>query len=284
MMKEAKDRARILVEALPYIREFAGSSMVLKYGGRAMEDEELKRGFAQDVVLLKAVGMHPVVVHGGGPQIEEMLDKLGISTKKVDGMRVTDEKTLEVVEMVLGGKINKDIVSRINLAGGQAIGLSGKDGAMLLAKPLKKGSRKLGAVGEVEKVNAEFLKPISKGKLIPVIAPLGVDRDGRTYNINADLAAGAVAAALEAEKLILLTDVEGVTDKKGKLISSLHVGRVKKLVSEGVVREGMIPKVNCCVGALKKGVAKTHIIDGRVLHAIILEIFTDAGIGTEIYY
>jgi acetylglutamate kinase len=269
MMKEAKDRARILVEALPYIREFAGSSMVLKYGGRAMEDEELKRGFAQDVVLLKAVGMHPVVVHGGGPQIEEMLDKLGISTKKVDGMRVTDEKTLEVVEMVLGGKINKDIVSRINLAGGQAIGLSGKDGAMLLAKPLKKGSRKLGAVGEVEKVNAEFL---------------GVDRDGRTYNINADLAAGAVAAALEAEKLILLTDVEGVTDKKGKLISSLHVGRVKKLVSEGVVREGMIPKVNCCVGALKKGVAKTHIIDGRVLHAIILEIFTDAGIGTEIYY
>jgi acetylglutamate kinase len=282
-MPQAIERARILVEALPYIREFAGKTVVLKCGGRAMTEDELKQGFAQDVVLLKSVGLHPVVVHGGGPQIEDMLERLKIDSKKVDGIRVTDEKTLEVVEMVLGGKVNKEIVSRINLAGGKAIGLSGKDGNMLIARPLGRGRRDMGAVGEVEEVNAGFLGPLSRGELIPVIAPIGVDREGRTYNMNADLVAGAVASALAAEKLILLTDVEGVTDKKGKLISSLHVGRVSKLKSEGVVKEGMIPKVNCCVEALKAGVTKTHIIDGRLVHAVILEIFTDAGIGTEIY-
>ncbi len=282
-MEQQKDRARILVEALPYIREFAGKTVVVKCGGAAMKEAELKRGFAEDVVLLKAVGMHPVVVHGGGPQIEDMLGRLGIETKKVDGMRVTDEKTMEVVEMVLGGRINKELVSLINLSGARAIGLSGKDGAMLIARPLGRGGKDLGSVGEVEEVNAAFLGPLGRGEMIPVIAPIGVDREGGTYNINADLAAGAVAVALKAEKLILLTDVEGVSDKKGNLISSLHVAKVKKLISDGVVKEGMIPKVNCCVEALKGGVAKTHIIDGRVLHAVILEIFTDAGIGTEIY-
>ncbi len=282
-MNQAMERARILVEALPYIREFAGKTVVLKCGGRAMTEDNLKQGFAQDVVLLKAVGLHPVVVHGGGPQIEDMLDRLKIDSKKVDGIRVTDEKTMEVVEMVLGGKVNKEIVSRINLAGGKGIGLSGKDGNMLIARPLEKARKDMGAVGEVKEVNAEFLGPLSRGDLIPVIAPVAVDREGRTYNINADLVASAVASALAAEKLILLTDVEGVTDKRGKLISSLHVDKACKMINEGVIKEGMIPKVNCCVEALKAGVTKTHIIEGLLIHAVILEIFTDAGIGTEIY-
>jgi len=292
-MEKALERARILVEALPYIREFAGKTIVIKYGGHAMVEPELRQAFAQDIVLLQAVDIHPVVVHGGGPQIDQVLGRMGVQARFVDGMRVTDSETMDVVEMVLGGKVNKDIVSLINREGGKAVGLSGKDGSLILARPFQKPIREgdprppelidLGHVGEVERVNAEFLLGLRGQEIIPIIAPVGVDAAGRTYNINADLVAGAVAGALHAEKLILLTDVPGVLDPQGSLISSLHVGQVGKLVTDGVVRSGMIPKLDCCVSALQSEVNKAHIIDGRVPHAVILELFTDAGIGTELY-
>ena len=292
-MEKALERARILVEALPYLREFAKKYIVIKFGGHAMEDPELRHSFAQDIGLLEAVDIHPIVVHGGGPQIDQMLDRMGVPTKFVDGMRVTDDETMDVVEMVLGGKVNKDIVALINREGGKAVGLSGKDGSLILARPYQKPLRPgdllpselidLGHVGEVAAVNVEFLRGLRGQEIIPVIAPVGVDQNGRTYNINADLVAGAVAAALKAEKLILLTDVKGVLDSKGGLISSLHVGEVGPLVNSGAVKAGMIPKLDCCVEALKGEVHKAHIIDGRVPHAVLLELFTDAGIGTEIY-
>ncbi|HUT54197.1 MAG TPA: acetylglutamate kinase [bacterium] len=290
-MVEAKTRARILVEALPYIREFADKVMVVKLGGHAMLDPELERCFAEDVVLLKAVGIHPVVVHGGGPQIEELLQKLGVECRFVQGMRVTDAQTLDVVEMILGGTVNGRIVTRINTAGGIALGLSGRDGNLLKARPYRLPVATeertpelidLGHVGEVEDVNADLILQLSARKMIPVIAPLGVDGAGQAYNINADLVAGAVAAKLKAEKLILLTDVAGVMDQDGNLLGRLTREAARQMTEKGVIKGGMIPKVKCALDALDAGVTKVHIIDGRTPHAVLLEIFTDAGVGTEI--
>lgn len=286
-----EDRARILVEALPYIREFARKTVVIKYGGNAMIDDRLRHGFAQDVVLLKFVGIDPVIVHGGGPQIGQVLEKMGIESTFIDGMRVTDNQTMDVVEMVLGGKVNKDIVSLINRAGGKAVGLSGKDGGLISASKLEitrqEGEQPpeiidLGQVGRVESINRDVLEVLKKDNFIPVIAPIGVGSDGQTYNINADLVAGSVAAALGAEKLILLTDVEGVMDSEGRLLSTIETGRVRSLEAEGVISGGMLPKLACCVEAIKGGTRKAHILDGRKPHAVLLEIFTDHGIGTEI--
>jgi acetylglutamate kinase len=270
----------ILLEALPYIKRFSGSTFVIKYGGAAMEEEALKREFAKDIVLLKYVGINPVVVHGGGPQIERMLTKLEIPTRFVDGLRVTDEATLEVVEMVLSGSINKQIVKDIQDNGGQAIGLSGKDGRLVMAKQIE--GKDIGLVGEVVGINGRILKEISKAGYVPVIAPLGSGTDGNTYNINADTVAGAVAKALLAEKLILLTDVPGVLDDVSKPISVLKTDEVRSLLNSKTIRGGMIPKVRCCLDALHGGVKKTHIIDGRVPHALLLEVFTRTGIGTQI--
>jgi acetylglutamate kinase len=274
------EKIDILLEALPYIKRFSGSTFVIKYGGAAMEEEALKHEFAKDIVLLKYVGINPVVVHGGGPQIERLLTKLQIPTRFVDGLRVTDEATLEVVEMVLSGLINKRIVKDIQDNGGQAIGLSGKDGRLVMAKQVQ--GKDIGLVGEVVGVNALILKEISKAGYVPVIAPLGCGIDGNTYNINADTVAGAVAKALLAEKLILLTDVPGVLDESSKPISVLKTDEVKSLLSNQTIRGGMIPKVKCCMDALHGGVKKTHIIDGRVPHALLLEVFTRTGIGTQI--
>lgn len=279
------------MEALPYIRRFYGKTFVVKYGGSAMADEELKASFAQDVVLLKYVGINPVVVHGGGPQIDQILDKMGIARQFVRGMRVTDQETMDIVEMVLVGKVNKEIVGLINHHGGMAVGLSGKDGGLLLARKMNVTVASngeppeiidIGMVGEIVGINPTVINTLDENKFIPVIAPVGVGEKGETYNINADLVAGQVAEALGAEKLILLTDVEGVKDKKGGLLSTLKVNQARKLIQEGVVGEGMIPKVECCIEALKGGVGKTHIIDGRVRHAILLEIFTKEGVGTEV--
>lgn len=286
-----EDRARILVEALPYIREFARKTVVIKYGGHAMIDDRLRHGFAQDVVLLKFVGIDPVIVHGGGPQIGQVLEKMGIESHFIDGMRVTDHQTMDVVEMVLGGKVNKDIVSLINRAGGKAVGLSGKDGGLISASKMEitrqDGEQPpeiidLGQVGRVESINRAVLDVLKKDNFIPVIAPIGSGSDGQTYNINADLVAGSVAAALGAEKLILLTDVEGVMDSEGRLLSTIETGRVRSLEAEGVISGGMLPKLACCVEAIKGGTRKAHILDGRKPHAVLLEIFTDHGIGTEI--
>lgn len=286
-----EDRARILVEALPYIREFARKTVVIKYGGNAMIDDRLRHGFAQDVVLLKFVGIDPVIVHGGGPQIGQVLEKMGIESTFIDGMRVTDHQTMDVVEMVLGGKVNKDIVSLINRAGGKAVGLSGKDGGLISASKMEitrqDGEQPpeiidLGQVGRVESINRAVLEVLKKDNFIPVIAPIGSGSDGQTYNINADLVAGSVAAALGAEKLILLTDVEGVMDSEGRLLSTIETGRVRSLEAEGVISGGMLPKLACCVEAIKGGTRKAHILDGRKPHAVLLEIFTDHGIGTEI--
>lgn len=286
-----EDRARILVEALPYIRKFARKTVVIKYGGNAMIDDRLRHGFAQDVVLLKFVGIDPVIVHGGGPQIGQVLEKMGIESTFIDGMRVTDHQTMDVVEMVLGGKVNKDIVSLINRAGGKAVGLSGKDGGLISASKLEitrqEGEQPpeiidLGQVGRVESINRDVLEVLKKDNFIPVIAPIGVGSDGQTYNINADLVAGSIAAALGAEKLILLTDVEGVMDSEGRLLSTIETGRVRSLEAEGVISGGMLPKLACCVEAVKGGTRKAHILDGRKPHAVLLEIFTDHGIGTEI--
>jgi acetylglutamate kinase len=278
-------RAEVLVEALPYLRAFHGKTVVVKYGGSAMRDEALGHGFAQDVVLLKYVGINPVVVHGGGPRISAMMERLGLEARFVDGVRYTDQATMEVVEMVLGGTVNKEIVSLINQHGGDAVGLTGKDGNLITARPLAgKGGEPsaLGLVGEVAQVRAALLHRLDEGRFIPVIAPVGVDEKGQSYNINADLAAAAVAAALKAEKLIVLTDVPGILDAKGALVSSLSRDAADRMVRDGVIAGGMLPKVRACLEALAGGVAKAHVVDGRTPHAILLEMFTDAGVGTEI--
>lgn len=274
------EKIQTLLEALPYISKFAGSIFVIKYGGAAMEHESLKKEFAKDVALLKYVGINPVIVHGGGPMIGRMLKDLKIPTRFVDGLRVTDEKTLEVAEMVLSGSVNKEIVKNINDMGGKAIGLSGKDGKLLLAKQV--GVKDVGLVGDIVSVDVAIIKDISRHGYIPVIAPIADGVDGKAYNINADTAAGSIAAALSAEKFILLTDVEGVMDAGGKLISVLKRSEIEKLIDTNVVTGGMIPKVTCCTNALKAGVREAHVVDGRVPHAILLEVFTDSGIGTEI--
>ncbi len=280
-MEKKLERARILVEALPYIQRFRGKIMVLKLGGKLFEDEELLDAFARDIVLLKEVGIEPVLVHGGGPQLDKMMERMGIKVEKVEGLRATDEQSMEVVEMVLCGKLNRQLVMKINLVGGKALGLSGKDGMMILAK--QHFQSELGAVGVVEKVNSQLILQLTKSGFIPVIAPVGVDEKGAVYNINADLAAGAIAGALGAEKLILLTDVEGVKNQKGELLGSLHAGEASRMIKKGIISGGMVPKVQCCLEALRSGVNKAHIIDGRVAHSLLLEIFTDQGLGTEIY-
>ncbi|MDN5332331.1 MAG: acetylglutamate kinase [Tepidanaerobacteraceae bacterium] len=281
---EAIKKAEILVKALPYIQEFHGKTFVIKYGGSAMENGELEHIVMKDIVLLKLVGINPIVVHGGGPKINEVLKKMGKKSEFVNGLRVTDRETMEIVEMVLSGKINKKIVSLINKYGGKAVGLSGKDGGLLSAeKDLSQGD--IGFVGYVKEVNAKIIEVMVKEGYIPVIAPVAFGQDGETYNINADTAAGEIAASLGAEKLIMLTDVEGVYENyadKTSLISHLDTVTALKLIEEGAVDGGMIPKVLCCVNAVKKGVKKAHIIDGRVPHSILLEIFTEEGIGTMV--
>ena len=290
-MEDFISKAEVLMETLPYFRRFYGKTFVIKYGGHAMVDEELKENFAQDIVLLKYVGINPVIVHGGGPQIDQMLDKLGITSRYVRGMRVTDQETLDIVEMVLVGKVNKGIVNLINQHGGMAVGLSGKDGGLILARKMNvtvsdNGKPPeiidIGMVGEIVGINPLIIDSLDDNKFIPVIAPVGVGLEGETYNINADLVAGEVAEALHAEKLILMTDVEGVKDKKGDLLGTLTEKQARKMIQDGVVGAGMIPKVECCIEALKGGVGKTHIIDGRVKHAVLLEIFTKEGVGTEV--
>jgi acetylglutamate kinase len=290
-MESLIGKAEVLMEALPYIRRFYGKTFVIKYGGSAMMDAELKASFAQDIVLLKYVGINPVVVHGGGPQIDEVLDKMGITSRFVRGMRITDQETLDIVEMVLVGKVNKEIVHLVNQHGGMAVGLSGKDAGLILARKMNvKVSENgeppefidIGMVGEIIGINPLIINSLDENKFIPVIAPVGVGQGGETYNINADLVAGEIAEALHAEKLILMTDVEGVKDKKGELLTTLKVNQARKMIDDGVIASGMIPKVECCMEALKGGVEKTHIIDGRVKHAVLIEIFTKEGIGTEV--
>ncbi|MGQ9507849.1 MAG: acetylglutamate kinase [Thermodesulfobacteriota bacterium] len=291
-MVNPMEKAKVLIEALPYIRRFYGKTFVIKYGGSTMEEERLRRNFALDVVLLKYIGLNPVVVHGGGPQIGEMLTKIGKKSQFIEGMRVTDEETMSIVEMVLVGKVNKEIVSLINQQGGKAVGLSGKDGGLLVARKmsLMKSSEEgmapevidIGMVGEVKAVRPDVIQALEKEGFIPVIAPIGVGENGETYNINADLVAGKVASALKAEKLILLTDVEGVLDQEGKLISTLSPSNAQEMIERKIISSGMIPKVRCCLDALEEGVSKTHIINGTIDHAILLEIFTDVGIGTQI--
>ncbi len=284
-MKRYMDKVNTLIESFPYIREFYGQTFVIKYGGHAMVDEDIKRSFALDMVLLKYVGINPVIVHGGGPQIGNLLKQLGVESEFVGGMRVTDNATMEVVEMVLVGKVNKEIVNNINMVGGRAVGLSGKDGGLLVAEKMYHHSEgkqmDIGLVGTVKTVKPKIIEALDREKFIPVIAPIGYDENGLTYNINADIAAGKIAEAIKAEKLILLTDVEGVKIG-GELASTLRKGEIGELINRKEITGGMIPKVNCCLEAVGGGVHKTHIIDGRVEHAVLLEIFTDAGIGTEI--
>lgn len=291
-MESPVEKAKVLVEALPYIRRFYGKRMVIKLGGHAMVDEGLKRSFAIDVILLKTIGMHPVVVHGGGPQIGQVLRRMGKESRFYHGMRITDEETMDVVEMVLVGKVNKEIVGLINREGGRAVGLSGKDGQLVVARKMELPHSSeadepseiidLGRVGEVDHVNPEVLEALEQQRFIPVVAPVGVGPHGETYNINADPVAGAIASALNAEKLILLTDVEGVMDPSGGLISSLDIEGAKRAMEDGAIKGGMIPKIACCIEALEQGVGKAHIVDGRKEHAVLLEIFTDVGVGTEI--
>jgi acetylglutamate kinase len=285
------EKANTLLEALPYIRRFSGKTIVIKYGGHAMADEALKKSFALDIILLKYIGINPVIVHGGGPQINETLKRYGIVSRFVRGMRVTDAETMGVVEMVLTGQVNREVVGYLNQHGGKAVGLSGKDGGLLLCRKFLQevqnddGSTEridMGFVGEIIKVDPNIIETLEKERFIPVIAPIGVGDDGESYNINADLVAGKVAAALKAEKLILLTDVSGVKDGQGNLLSSIQLPEVPGLIDGGVITGGMIPKVTCCIEALRDGIGKAHIIDGRVEHAVLLEIFTDVGIGTEI--
>jgi len=290
-MEHLIEKANNLMEALPYIRRFSGKTFVIKYGGHAMSDERLKESFALDVIMLKSLGINTVIVHGGGPQINQTLKRYGIVSQFVKGMRVTDAETMSVVEMVLVGQVNKEVVGYLNQHGGRAVGLSGKDGSLLLSRKLLQEVRSeggeielldIGFVGEVVRVNTDLIRTLENGKYIPVIAPVGVGLDGESYNINADLVAGRVAASLQAEKLILLTDIEGVKDKEGTLLSSIAVAEMQNLIREEAITGGMIPKVTCCADALNEGVRKAHIIDGRVEHAVLLEIFTDKGIGTEI--
>jgi len=288
------ERAQVLIEALPYIQRFNGDTIVIKYGGHAMVDERLKRNFALDIILMRYVGMNPIIVHGGGPQIGDFLKRLSIETEFVDGMRVTDKQTMDVVEMVLVGKVNKEIVNLINRNGGRAVGLSGKDGRLITAKKMKylreKGGDQppeiidIGMVGEITAVDKQVLISLMENGFIPVIAPVGAGKEGETYNINADLVAGHIAASLDARKLILLTDTEGLLSREKKLISTLKMTEVDQLLDNGTIKGGMIPKVNCCVKALKGGVRKAHIIDGRQDHVILLEILTKGGVGTQIVH
>ncbi|SHJ73783.1 N-acetylglutamate kinase [Malonomonas rubra DSM 5091] len=291
-MQELINKANVLMEALPWIKNFYGKTIVIKYGGNAMVEEKLKEGFARDIILMKYIGLNPVVVHGGGPQIGKVLEAMKIESNFIQGMRVTDSATMDVVEMVLGGKVNKEIVKNINLHGGKAVGLTGKDGGLIRARKLEMKAVNpetltpeiidIGMVGEVESVDPTVISALEESNFIPVIAPIGVGLNGETYNINADLVAGRIAGALKAEKLILLTDIEGVKDKQGKLISTIDVGRVPDLINDETISGGMIPKINCCVDAVEEGVFKAHIIDGRMEHACLLEIFTDKGIGTAV--
>jgi acetylglutamate kinase len=286
-MEELIEKAKVLMEALPYIRRFHGRTMVIKYGGAAMADAALQESFVRDVVLMKYVGMNPIVVHGGGPQIDEVLRGLGIVPRRVEGLRVTDDQTMDVVEMVLAGRINKHLVSLIGRQGGRAVGLSGIDDGLLLAERLppvqtKSGLVDTGRVGSIREVRPAVLSVLVGAGFIPVIAPLGIDRDGRSLNINADTAAGELAAALKAEKFVLMTDTAGVCDRDGKLLQSLTAADIARLRESEVISGGMIPKVECALAALSGGVGKVHVIDGRVQHAILLEVFTDSGVGTEI--
>ena len=292
-MKKLIQKAEILLEALPFIKNFYGKTFVIKYGGNAMVSEKLKDNFALDIVMMKYIGINPVIIHGGGPQIDKTLKALGIKSQFFEGQRVTNKETIDVVEMVLGGKINKEIVSLINRHGGNAVGITGKDGDLIMAKRHKKGKKQsaetnrpeiidLGLVGEITKVNPRILETLDKNEFIPVIAPIGKGGDGVTLNINADFVASKIASALKAEKLILMTDTEGVKNKTGKLQPGLTKKEVAAMIKEKVIKDGMLPKVKCCLDALKAGVHKTHIVDGRVQHALLLEIFTEDGIGTQI--
>lgn len=288
----AQTIAHVLIEALPYIRRFQGKTMVIKYGGNAMVDDALKEGFARDVVLMKLVGINPVIVHGGGPQIGSLLARLGKTSEFVQGMRVTDAETMDVVEMVLGGLVNKEIVNFINRHGGSAVGLTGKDGDLIRARKLfltrdapelkEPEIIDIGHVGEVESIDPGIVNMLVKGNFIPVIAPIGVGADGRSYNINADLVAGKIAQVLKAEKLLLLTNIAGLLDADGTLIQDLDVGRVKTLIDEGVIHGGMLPKIRCALDAVQSGVKSAHLVDGRVEHAVLLDLFTDSGVGTLI--
>ena len=290
--KEAVITTKVLSEALPYLQKFSGKTIVIKYGGNAMTDETLKNSFARDMVMLKLIGINPIVVHGGGPQIGEVLAKLNIKSEFVDGMRVTTSETMDVVEMVLGGLVNKDIVNLINQNGGKAIGLTGKDGQLLHAKKLQVTKQSpdmqqpviidIGHVGEVTRVNTQVLDMLSQSDFIPVIAPIGVDADGASYNINADLVAGKVAEVLRAEKLILLTNISGLQDKNGEVLTGLTTQEVDELIADGIIYGGMLPKIQCALDAVHAGVTSAHIIDGRVPNATLLELFTDEGVGTLI--
>ena len=291
-MKKLIHKAEILLEALPYIKSFYNKTIVIKYGGSAMVSDDLKENFALDIVMMKYIGINPVVVHGGGPQIDQTLKALGIQSRFIEGQRVTNKETIDVVEMVLGGKVNKEIVSLINHQGGTAVGITGKDGDLIFAKRHKRVNHSpemdrpeiidLGLVGEITKVNPRILETLDRNEFIPVIAPIGKGEKGETLNINADFVAAKIASALKAEKLVLMTDTEGVKNKAGKLQSGLTRKQASDLIRSKVIRDGMLPKVNCCLDALKSGVHKTHIIDGRVRHALLLEIFTEEGIGTQI--
>jgi acetylglutamate kinase len=287
-MQEIIQKAETLHEALPYIRRFHGRTFVIKYGGHAMIDAELRSSFARDVVLMKYVGINPVVVHGGGPQIDEMLAAMGVVSERIQGLRVTDERTMDVVEMVLGGKVNQEIVSLVCSHGGRAVGLSGKDDSFMRAVRVTEMRTKSGAlvdpgrVGAVSRVNPEIVTQLIAGGFIPVIAPVAVDHDGASLNVNADTVAGKVAEALAAEKLVLMTDIAGVKGREGTLLSSLSADEARELERDGIIDGGMIPKVECALEALAGGVKKVHVIDGRVKHAMMLEIFTDRGLGTEI--
>jgi acetylglutamate kinase len=285
----AKEKAKILAEALPYIQRFHHKTIVIKYGGNAMVEEDLKQGFARDVVLLKLVGMNPVIVHGGGPQIDRMLKRVGKEGVFIQGMRVTDAETMDVVEMVLGGLVNKDIVNLINRHGGRAVGLTGKDGAFIRAKKMLIQDKEkvgewlnIGQVGEIERIDPSLIALLDTRDFIPVIAPIGVGEDGQSYNINADLVAGKLAEILRAEKLILLTNTPGVLDKNGNLLTGLTARRVDELFADGTISGGMLPKIGSAIDAVKNGVKSCHIIDGRVVHALLLEILTDEGVGTLI--
>lgn len=291
-IRESMQRADILLEALPYIQRFYNKTIVIKYGGHAMQDDELKASFARDVLMMKYIGINPVVVHGGGPQIGSYLKKIGKESRFIQGMRVTDEETMNIVEMVLVGLINKEIVALINRHGGRAVGLSGKDGNLIESEKYFLSAEKardtppeiidIGLVGKVRKINAALISSLEREGFIPVIAPTGVGENGETFNINADIVAGEVAAALQAEKMILLTDVEGVLDENKRLINTMSNQDALGMIERGVVEGGMFPKVKCCLKALRGGVRKAHIVDGRLKHAVLLEMFTDSGIGTEI--
>lgn len=290
--KKAAQIADVLSEALPYIQQFAGKTFVIKYGGNAMTDEDLKNSFARNIVSMKAVGINPIVVHGGGPQIGELLEKLNIESRFVNGMRVTDSDTMDVVEMVLGASVNKSIVNLLNQHGGNAIGITGKDGRFIEARKMqtRKGGTDLdaaeiidiGHVGEVSHINTRVLDALINNDFIPVIAPIGVDKKGASYNINADIVAGKLAEVLQAEKLMLLTNVAGLMDKQGKVLTGLTTGQVDELIADGTIHGGMLPKIGCALDAVKAGVNRAHIIDGRVANAVLLEIFTDEGVGTLI--